>query len=325
MSEPVGIGFVGAGAVAEMHEQALRDIPGARLIGIYRRNRAELHARAARWNCAPFERLEDLLADPRIGAVFILSPLEDHHDQAMQALAAGKHVLIEKPVSTSAASVRQIAAEAARRNLVCMPAHNYIYQPDLWRAKRLIQNGALGRIVAGWVNFILFHDEELASHYPGVMRQIMTHHLYCTLYLLGRPRRVVALTSCLHYQKLDREDQVAMALEMESGALVNLFASFACNDETSQPWSFNIKVLGTNGGVHYNWRDAVFFRKLGTLPWAFVPYEESYTHEDRFFIERCLARGEAPLSSMEDAAVAQEIIEAAEESVRSGRVMRFGS
>lgn len=319
--QAVGIAFIGAGAVAELHHLALQSCPGARLTGIYRRDRQACARRAEEWGVAAYGSIDELLGDPAVDAVFVLSPVEDHHTHAVQALRAGKHVLIEKPVSLTAASVREIAAVAAEVGRVCMPAHNYIYQPDLQRARRLIADGDLGTICAAWVTFILFHSEELAAHYPGVLRQIMTHHVYVVLYLLGRPARVGAFASRLHYEQLEREDQVTMLLEMPGGAQVNLFASFAMDDPTSNPWSFLVKVLGTNGGVQYSWRDAVFTRLLGTLPLAYVPYEESYLNEDRHFVEQCIRGGRPPLSTMEDAAVAQEVLDLAAESIARGQVL----
>lgn len=311
----VGVAFIGAGAVAEMHYQALQSCQAARLTGIYRRDRVECERRAREWGVTAYQSIDELLADPMVDAVFVLSPVEYHHVQAIQALRAGKHVLIEKPVSTTVGSVYEIASVAREVDRVCMPAHNYIYQPDLWRARRLIANGDLGKICAAWINFILFHSEDLAAHYPGVLHQIMTHHAYTILYLLGRPERVTAFASRLHYERLDREDQVTVVLEMPDGAQVNLFASFAMDDPTSTPWSFLIKILGTKGGIQYSWRDAIFSRALGTLSAAYVPYEESYAYEDQYFLERCIGRGESPLSTMEDAAGAQEIIDAAAESI----------
>jgi predicted dehydrogenase len=319
---PIGVAFIGAGAVAEMHHQALQSCPGARLVGFYRPNQAAREERARAWGVKAYRSPDELLSDPAIDAVFVLSPVENHHEQAIQALRAGKHVLVEKPVSLSVESIREIDREARAAGRVCMPAHNYIYQPDLWRARRLIANGDLGTICAAWVNFILYHSEELASHYPGVLRQIMTHHVYVVLYLLGRPERVTAFASRLHYRELDREDQVTIVLQMPGGAQVHLFASFAMDDATSNPWSFLVKVLGTNGGTQYSWRDAVFNRPLGTLPLAYVPYEESYTLEDQHFVERCVRAGEAPLSTMEDAAWAQVILDCAAESIATERAIR---
>jgi predicted dehydrogenase len=320
-AEELGIGFVGAGAVAELHHLALQGIPSAKLVALADPDLQRRTNRATEWGIRTHASAEDLVADPQVEAVFVLSPLETHDKAVRAAIAAGKHVLIEKPVGTSATEVRALADLATAAQVVCMPAHNYIYTPELWRARRLISEGALGTICAAWITFLFYHSEELAAHYPGVLRQILTHHFYAVLYLLGRPRRLTALKSRLHYKSLDREDQVMIILEMGDGALVHLCASFAVDDNTSSPWSFLIKVLGTQGGVVHSWRDAFFQRPLGTMNWGIAAYEESFAYEDRHFIAACRGEGAPPLSTMEDAAVAQELIEAAELALAEGRTL----
>lgn len=326
MTDPdrrIGIAFVGAGMVAELHQAALAEVEGAELVGIYRRDQQECERRAARWGVQSFASYDQLLADPRVDAVFVLSPLESHRDHALRAIAAGKHVLIEKPVGRSIDEVVEIAAAAARRGVECMPGHNYVYQPDLWRARRLIDRGDLGRVCSVWVTYIIHHTEEIAAMYPGILRQVLTHHLYSLLYLVGDPATLVAFKSRLHYDKLEQEDQASLLLAYDNGLMAHLFASFAMNDSTASPWTFVVKVLGTNGGIQFSWRDAFFARAdaVGSLPYALPVYEESYVYEDRHFIERCIRQGQAPLSTMEDAAVAQALIEAAEQSIRTEAVV----
>ena len=320
-SRTLGVGFIGAGAIAELHHLALKEVAEARFVALADPDEERRTARAADWGVRAYQSAGELLSDPAIDAVFVLSPVETHDRVARDALAAGKHVLIEKPVGQSSAEVRALAALAASSGLMCMPAHNYIYNPELWRAKRLIAEGHLGTVCAVWITFLFYHSEELAAHYPGVLRQILTHHFYIVLYLLGRPRRLTALKSRMHYEVLDREDQVMVNLEMPSGALVHLCASFAVDDHTSCPWSFLVKVLGTRGGVQHSWRDAFFQRPLATLSWGIGAYEESFAYEDRHFIAACLGHGQPPLSTMEDAVVAQELIEVAEMALAEGRTV----
>lgn len=317
-SQPLGVAFVGAGAVAELHHQALTGLESASLRGFY-----DPASERPEWNVRAYGSYAELLGDPGVEAVFILSPVELHVEHALTALEAGRHVLVEKPVALSPNDCRRLATTAAQRSLVCMPGHNYVYQPDLWRARRLIERGELGRICATWVTFLIEHSETLAARYPGVLRQIMTHHVYTLLYLLGRPARLSAFASRLHYERLEREDQVLIAIEMPSGALVSLFGSFAADDHTSNPWTFLVKVVGTRGGVSFSWRDAFFLRPVGTLANGLAVYEESFTYQARHFVENCVGSGEAPLSTLEDAALAQEIIEAAERAIAQRQVIEF--
>ncbi len=309
--------------VAELHVQALAEIPEARLVGLYRRDEVQRARRATDWGVRSYGSYHDLLADPDVDAVFVLASLDAHLPLALEAIEAGKHVLIEKPVSRSVAEIEEMAAEATASGVVCMPGHNYVYQPELWRAKRLISRGDLGTICATWVNYVIFHSEQLASVYPGVVRQILTHHFYTLLYLLGQPARLAAFDSRLHYERLSVEDQVAVLLQYNDGSVASLFASFATDDRSSNPWTFLVKVLGTDGSVQCSWRDAYFERALGSLSYGLPMYEESYLHEDRHFVETCLGRQAGPLSTMADAAAAQAMVEATESAIRERRVMEL--
>ncbi len=319
MDRTVGIGFIGCGMVSELHHPAVvANAETARLVGVFDIDGERAVARARDWGVRAYDSQDALLADEAIAAVFVLSPLEAHKEQVLAALRHGKHVLVEKPAGLSVEDILEMADAAEQAGRVVMPGHNYLYQPDVWRARRLIRGDNLGRICATWVHYAIHHPEEVAAHYHGVLREVLPHHLSLILYLLGRPASVWAVQQSLHYENLRQDDQASVVLQMEDGATAHLFASFAVDDPTSDPWTFLVKVLGTRGGVSYSWRDAIFQRPLGSLGFAIAPYEESYTYEVNHFVSRCILRGEAPLSTILDAARIQRLVELAEESIASG-------
>ncbi len=126
-----------------------------------------------------------LLADPAIGAVLVLSPNHYHVEDALAALQAGKHVLIEKPIAESRKGIATLERAASAAGRLCMPAHNYIYAPSLIRLKRLIAEGRLGELASLWILYNIFHGEEVARRYGGVLREVAVHHAYSLLYLVG--------------------------------------------------------------------------------------------------------------------------------------------
>lgn len=232
---------------------------------------------------------------------------------ALASLSAGKHVLVEKPVAESKEDIARLQEAAQRSGRVCMPAHNYIYVPSLQRAKRLVQNGKLGKIASLWILYNIFHSEDVAAIYGGVLRAVCMHHAYSLLYLLGQPRRLTSMTSRVHYQHLQCEDQAMITCEMPDGALANLWCSFAANDPTNDPWTVIYKILGTTGAINYSWNEAQF-EDHGGPAWGMPCYEEGFIEEIEYFISRCILEGESPLSSLDDAADALSILEAAERS-----------
>lgn len=317
-----GVAFAGAGIVAEMHGRGVAANPAARFVGVFDPRRHRARAITRKFGGRVYSTFEQLLDDPAVEAVHVLSPAERHVPQALAALAAGKHVLIEKPVAGSLEEIRRLqkAADAAGR--VAMPAHNYIYAPALERARRLISSGKLGRIASLWILYNIFHPEKVAAIYGGVLREVCIHHAYSVLYLLGCPERVTARVSRVHYRRLECEDQAMLVCEMPGGAIANLWCSFAASDPTADPWAVVYKVLGARGGVTYSWNEAQF-EDTGGPAWGLPCYEEGFVREIAHFVERSIGKGEAPLSTLEDAAMALVLIEAAEKSIESGRTIKL--
>lgn len=316
----VGVAFIGAGIVAEMHGRGVSANPGARLIGAYDPDRARSLAVTAKFGGRPFESLEELLADPRVDAVHVLSPARDHCASALAALDAGKHVLVEKPVAETAGELVLLKEAARKAGRVCMPAHNYIYAPSLRRARRLVESGKLGPVASLWILYNIFHPEEIAAIYGGVLREVCIHHAYSLLYLLGRPLRLMAITSRVHYRELACEDQAMIVCEMPGGAIANLWCSFAAGDPTADPWAVVYKILGVKGGVSYSWNEAQF-EDGGGPAWGLPCYEEGFICEIRHFVERSIRSGEPPLSTLDDAADALRILEAAERCAFRGQAL----
>ena len=78
---------------------------------------------------------------------------------------------------------------------------------------------------------------------------------------------------------------------------------------------------GTNGGSVYSWRDSVRLDSGAGLAWRYPNYEESFAHEINYFVQHCILGGQQPLSTIRDAAMAQELVEAAELSIATGKVV----
>lgn len=323
-----GIAFAGAGRVAELHRDALARIDGANLTGIYDPNATLRAERAHAWGVRAYPSLHDVLADPAVQAVYVLSPAETHLEVALACLGRGRHVLVEKPVTFHAAEIDTLLAASQHAGLVAMPGHNYAYIPEFQRIARLVREGELGAIRALWVTYAIAHPEAVASVYDGVLKEVMVHHAYLTLALLGPPSRIMAGIAEPSWEHHPCEDQAWMTWDYDRRASAHLFASFAVGDESADPWTFVVKVLGERGSASLTWRSAFVRRAKGSLDIGLPAYEESYEHEGRAFLA-ALGGGPAPLSTLADAAVAARIIDAAYESARQGaavdRVSRDGA
>ncbi|HEY1189858.1 MAG TPA: Gfo/Idh/MocA family oxidoreductase [Gemmata sp.] len=319
--DTIGVGFIGAGDISVLHAAAVRKCPGAKLVGLWNRNQERANQRAREFGCKNYPSPEALIADPAIDAVFVLTNLETHLEYTVQALGMGKHVLVEKPVGVSVAEIERMKALADAKDLICLPGHNYVYEAGMVRTRELVEGGDLGQIVSAYVMYNIHHPEEVAARYPGVVRQILTHHSYILLYLVGKPVELCAMKATLHYKEYKEEDIAMVQMRLHNGALAHFCASFAADDHAADPWTVMVKVIGTAGSTRYSYRDHVEIKPGLVHSQTYTAYQGSITNEVRHFLIDCLRMGQKPLSTLDDAITAQKMIEAAERSIAEKSVV----
>jgi predicted dehydrogenase len=128
------------------------------------------------------ERFDDLIEDPELDAVVIATPVPTHYELSKRALAAGKHVFVEKPPAMRAAEMEEMVALAEANDLVLMPGHLLLYHPAVRKLKELIDAGELGEVLCVYgnrQNLGIIRREENALLSLGV------HDLSVILYLVG--------------------------------------------------------------------------------------------------------------------------------------------
>jgi predicted dehydrogenase len=321
--ESIGVGFIGAGDISILHAAAVKKCPGARLVGLWNRNQDRARQRSAEFGCRNFATPQELVKDPNIDVVFVLTNLETHLEYTRLALEAGRHVLVEKPVGVTIAEIEQMKAAATAKNLICLAGHNYIYEASMNRTRELVENGDLGKIVSAYVMYNIHHPEEVAKRYPGVVRQILTHHSYILLYLVGRPVELCAMKATLHYKEYSEEDIAMVQMRLANGALAHFCASFAADDHAADPWTVMVKVIGTAGSTRYSYRDHVEIKPGLVHSQTYTAYQGSVMNEVRHLLVDCMRMGAKPLITLDDAIMYQRMIEAVEESIRNKSVVKL--
>lgn len=320
MNHEIGIGLIGAGDISLYHSQGIRECEGAKLVGFYDVLQERAQHRAKEFGGIVFQSPDELVANPEVDAVLVLTPLEAHFPNVKLALNAGKHVLVEKPVGITIAEIKEMKRLSISRNLVCMPGHSNIYHPGVEEMKRLVASDELGKLSAVYILYNIHHPEEVARKYPGVIRQIMTHHAYTLLYLAGQAESIQAMKQSQHYQEYTEEDIAIANVRMKNGALAHLEVSIAADDHSSDPWSLYMKVLGTEGSARFSHNDWVVNRKGIVHSHTYVAYPQTIKNEDAHFIA-CIRDGKQPLSTLDDAIIAQKMIEGIERSIAEGKTI----
>lgn len=308
----LGIGFVGAGAVAELHARALARTGGVTLRAVTDRDTTRASDLAGNSGAAVRPDLAGLLDDPAVEAVYVLTPAESHVGIARQCLEAGRPVLVEKPVALVAQDIEGLAERARSAGLVAMPGHNYLYLPECARVIRQVRAGALGVVRYVAITYAIRHSEELASRYGSVLEELMVHHAAIALALCGRPDAVHGGVSPPAWKTLSTDDQAWMAWEYASGTTALMFASFAVDDTSADPVTFSVKVLGTEGSATVSWRSVT--GAGGPFAVGLPLYEETYVQEAAAFRD-AVCEGKSPLSDLDDAAEIARLLRAVRQGV----------
>ena len=192
---PVRIAVAGLGYWGPNLARVLSGLPASQLAALCDEDSKALAEVGARYPGVPLlQSFEEVLADRSIDAVALATPVSTHHSLASAALAAGKHVFVEKPLASSIADARELVELARRKNLVLMPGHTFLYSPPVVKIKSLIDSGELGEIY-----FIATSRVNLGLHQPdvSVVWDLAPHDFSILRYWLGeRPTTVNAISRC---------------------------------------------------------------------------------------------------------------------------------
>ncbi len=142
VSQTFRIGIVGAGYVSQFHIAALKREPRARIVGITDLDQA----RAKATGLAAFPSLKVMAAEG-LDVVHVLTPPSSHCAVALEAMALGCHVLVEKPLATSVEECDRLIAESRARNLRLCVNHSMLGDPFVKRALALVRSGAIGQVL----------------------------------------------------------------------------------------------------------------------------------------------------------------------------------
>ena len=203
MADRIGAAIVGTGFIGGVHAGAILRL-GADLRGVLGSTPDRGAARAGEMGAArAYASLDDLLSDDAVDVVHVTSPNHLHHEQVMAILAAGRHVICEKPLAISAEQSAEMVAAAAASGLVCAVCYNIRFYPLNQHAHAMVAEGALGdvRLVTGhyhqdWLSRETDWNWRLTRDRAGPTRavgDIGTHWVDLTSFVTGqRPTEVMA-------------------------------------------------------------------------------------------------------------------------------------
>ena len=249
-----GWGLIGVSNIARQYMiNAINAHADAEVIGVVSSSpdRAAAYAREQKL-AKHYETLDDLLSDPEISCVYISTTNEQHHDQAIAAAHAGKHVLCEKPLALSLADARQMVGACHEAGVVRATNH-HLRNAGLHRRMRdLVADGSIGDVLAVRVFHAVYLPEQLQGWRVdnpnaggGVVLDITVHDADTVRFVLDDdPVEVTAMTASHGMGKRGLADTVMGVMRMKSGALVQFHDAFTIKHV---PTGF--EVHGTEGSL----------------------------------------------------------------------------
>ena len=294
----IRIGIVGAGRVAENHAEAIKKTPNAVLTAAAGGRNVAMFCE--KHNIKELAK-EEICTSPLIDALLVLTPWKTHFLYAKAALEAGKHVLVEKPVSFCLEEIITLAQTAEKNQVVCMPGHSYLYLSELTRMSRVTKEEVIGEPAYLYLSETYYMPPELFAKYEGPEVDILCHQLYLLLAILGKPECVSAFRTQFDLSIVATSGpQLIVNMKYATGCLAQVMLSWAAEDHTSDPWTFKVKLLGTEGAMNFSRRDYV--KNIGA-GYEQVFYQEMFDSQMNYFINHSVLKGEEPLSTIQDAAL----------------------
>ncbi|CAN5284140.1 Gfo/Idh/MocA family oxidoreductase [soil metagenome] len=189
--------IMGPGGIAQQFTAALQNYTGQRIVAVGSRNQARADEFARRWSVPTAHgSYAELLADAEVDIVYIATPHTEHHACALAALAAGKHVLVEKPIGVNATQAAEIAEAARAAGLFAAEAMWMKFLPKFDVIRQLIDDGMLGRIrtvIADHGEYFTsdhrIYDPSLAG---GPLLDLGTYPVALAHFVFGEPESVQA-------------------------------------------------------------------------------------------------------------------------------------
>ena len=355
VKSPIGIGLIGLGGIAQKaHLPAYRKLQAeglARIVAVCDTHMDRTTQTAAEYGVDHvFSDHRGLLALPEVDVVDICTPNALHRLIALDAFAAGKHVLCEKPIARNAGEGREMlaASEAAGRRL--MVGLNLRYSGGALAVKRFIDDGKLGNIYYARAQTLrrrgipghgVFIDKEIQG--GGPLIDIGVHILDLTLWFMGYPKPVSVAGAA--YAEFGRrtgvlnlrgnwdpaaftvEDLAAGFIRFENGATLTIESSFAANIERDV---FQTQLFGSSGGAVVDPFDAgntkIFREESGSLTDTTLPFQAKsafYEDEIRDFLTAIVEDRPVPIPAGQ-ALTVTEIIDALYLSAETGHEVRLG-
>ena len=264
---PLGVALVGLGFGEKIHLPALRDCPLTEPVALWHHRPERLDQACRNHDLPGFSDFEALLADPRVDALVLATPPEPRFALAQAAIAAGKHLLLEKPVALEASQIEELQRQALAAGVCVAVDFEYRAVPAFMQLAALLRDRAVGTPWLVKLDWLMGSRADASRPWNwysqraaggGVLGSLGTHAFDTLHWLIGPTRQLSALRSMAIPQRpladgsgrlgaVDAEDIALLQLELESPQGQRIPAQVSLASVTRPGRGYWIEVYGSEG------------------------------------------------------------------------------
>jgi predicted dehydrogenase len=323
----------GAGSIGRRHISNLKKL-GLTKVAACDPHPERLEYVAAEFHTECFSTLEAALAEFQADAVLVCTPPVHHVAQAMQALRAGAHVFIEKPLSDRMDGVEQLRDDAAKRGAVVQVGYNLRFHPSIQKLKNLVDAGVVGKIL--WAHV------EAGSYLPdwrpwqdyrksytarrelgGGILLDGSHEIDYVTWLFGAPEEIACMAGRVSHLETNVEDCASILLRFPDGTRADVHVDFI-----QRSYSRFCSLVGPEGKLHWDLQDSSVQIIRPGLEAETIKFEvqinDAYVAEMQHFLE-CIQTAARPKFTLEDAILTLQVTLAARSSAEQRKWVSFAS
>jgi predicted dehydrogenase len=298
----VRIGLIGYGKVAQLHAQAIKESSGAVLVSVSGRNKERRDRFAADWNIGSRETAADMVKDGA-EAVIVTTPHPQHRDGVIEALEAGCHVIVEKPMALTTAQCDDMIAAAKTAGKLLSVISQRRWFPACQRIRKAIDEGKIGKpallqlTILGWRDEAYYKSDPWRGKWDteggGILINQAPHQIDLMNWFMGPIEEIRGWWDNVNHPYIEVEDSAAAAVRFKNGGMGSVLVS-----NSQKPGIYaKVHVHGTSGastGVQTD-GGAMFIAGMSTITepplndiWT-IPGEEklleTYRAEDEAFFK----------------------------------------
>jgi predicted dehydrogenase len=335
-----GFAVIGCGAIADFHLQAIREMEGARLVGVASRNERRARTVGEREGCKWTTDYRELLGDPEVDIVCLTTGSGSHGTIGVDVLQAGKHLLVEKPIAMSTREADRLIQTAEANGLYLSVVSQRRFERQHQIVRRVLADGGIGNLLFVEVACPFYRTQEYydssdwrgtLEHDGGALMNQGIHSIDLMLWMAG-PVRSVFGKMATQTHRMEAEDIGLALLTFENGAYGTLLSSTSIRPGFPPSLSFYgekgaIKLEGTAithwtvPGVPLPQLDGHRGDGAGVTDPRNIPAE--YHKMQLIDFVNALSEGRQPAVTAREGRAAVQLIEAIHQSNTTGREIRL--